>query len=138
MTTGITNTDSGSSSGVLLPNTDKTATQEASKASVSGISSPLAADKDSIANRQQQVTSTEEKAKPSFSEIIQISEKLNQSVQKIQRDLSFTVDDTQGDIVVKVIDRSTQEVIRQIPSEDMLRLSQSFEEVNSLLFNTKA
>lgn len=75
------------------------------------------------------------KEKPTLQEVIELSEKLNENVQRIQRDLNFSVDDTLGDIVVKVIDRSTQEVIRQIPSEEMLTLSRNIEEVNSLLFD---
>lgn len=75
------------------------------------------------------------KEKPSLQEVIQISERLNDSVQKIQRDINFTVDESLGEIVVKVVDRETQETIRQIPSEEMLKLSRNFEEVNSLLFD---
>ncbi len=75
------------------------------------------------------------KEKPSLQEVIQISERLNESVQKIQRDINFTVDDSLGEVIVKVVDRETQETIRQIPSEEMINLSRSFEEVNSLLFD---
>ena len=77
----------------------------------------------------------EQHKKPTLQEVIQLSEKLNESVQKIQRDLNFSVDDSLGEIVVKVIDRSTKEVIRSIPSEEMLNLSRNIEEVNSLLFD---
>lgn len=77
----------------------------------------------------------EAKDKPSLQEVIELSEKLNESIQKIQRDLNFHVDEDLGEIVVKVIDRSTEEVIRQIPSEEMLSLSRNIEEVNSLLFD---
>ena len=77
----------------------------------------------------------EAKDKPSLQEVIELSEKLNENVQRIQRDLNFTVDEHLGEIVVKVIDRGTQEVIRQIPSEEMLSLSRNIEEVNSLLFD---
>ena len=73
--------------------------------------------------------------KPTLQDVIKLSEKMNEEVQKIQRDLNFSVDDSQGKIVVKVIDRGTKEVIRQIPSEEMLNLSRSIEEVNSLLFD---
>lgn len=73
--------------------------------------------------------------KPTLQEVIELSEKLNENVQRIQRDLNFTVDENLGEIVVKVIDRSTQEIIRQIPSEEMLTLSRNIEEVNSLLFD---
>ena len=44
-------------------------------------------------------------------------------VQKSQRNLDFHVDDQTGRVVVKVIDATNDEVIRQIPSEEMLDLA---------------
>ena len=51
--------------------------------------------------------------------------KLNDYVQSFQRDLKFTVDDDLGRPIVRVIDRSTQEVIRQIPNDVTLRLARN-------------
>lgn len=50
---------------------------------------------------------------------------MNEYIQSTQRDLNFTYDPESGETVVKVLDRSTQEVIRQIPDEIFLRLAQS-------------
>lgn len=44
-------------------------------------------------------------------------------VQNSQRDLNFSVDEATGRVVVKVINSTTDEVIRQIPSEEMLAIS---------------
>ena len=77
----------------------------------------------------------QEKTTPSLQEVIQISDRLNESIQSIQRDISFSVDDSLGEVIIKVIDRETQETIRQIPSEEMLNLSRNIEEVRSLLFD---
>lgn len=49
---------------------------------------------------------------------------MNEYIQSTQRDLNFTYDPSSGETVVKVLDRSTQEVIRQIPDEIFLRLAQ--------------
>lgn len=49
---------------------------------------------------------------------------MNEYIQSTQRDLNFTYDPTSGETVVKVLDRSTQEVIRQIPDEVFLHLAQ--------------
>jgi flagellar protein FlaG len=49
---------------------------------------------------------------------------MNEYIQSTQRDLNFTYDPGSGETVVKVLDRSTQEVIRQIPDEIFLRLAQ--------------
>jgi flagellar protein FlaG len=65
--------------------------------------------------------------------------KLNEYVQSVQRDLQFNMDSTSGKTVIKVLDRNTQEVIRQIPDEVVLKLARNLqydEPVN--LFNAKA
>lgn len=59
-------------------------------------------------------------------------------VQSIRRDLNFDLDDSSGKMVVKVTDRATGEVVRQIPTEDALRLAESLEEARSLLFRAQA
>ncbi len=48
---------------------------------------------------------------------------LNAYIQNTQRDMDFSVDDSTGRVVVKVIDSQSEEVIRQIPSEEMLAIS---------------
>ena len=71
-----------------------------------------------------------------------VVEKLNEHVQKIQRDLQFSVDDASGRTIVRVINSETEEVVRQIPSEEVLRISRNIEEqladVTGLLFETSA
>ncbi len=57
-----------------------------------------------------------------------IVEKLNEHVQNVQRNLNFSVDDSSGKTVIRVVDTNTEELIRQIPSEDALRISQSIQE----------
>lgn len=58
-------------------------------------------------------------------------------VQSLQRNLEFSVDDSTGTVVVKVVARDSGEVIRQIPSQTALELAKSLHDVNSLLFDEK-
>ncbi|MGE7991331.1 flagellar protein FlaG [Pseudomonas sp. NPDC089554] len=58
-------------------------------------------------------------------------------VQSLQRNLEFSVDDSTGTWVVKVVARDSGEVIRQIPSETALELARNMQGVNSLLFDEK-
>lgn len=51
--------------------------------------------------------------------------RMNEYIQSTQRDLQFNYDPNSGQTIVKVLDRSTQEVIRQIPDEIFLRLAQT-------------
>lgn len=50
-------------------------------------------------------------------------------VQNITRELNFSVDEHLGRTVVTVIDENTGELIRQIPSEDMLNLAKTLNEI---------
>lgn len=63
---------------------------------------------------------------------------LQHSLQASERQLDFSIDDATGQVVVKVIARQSGEVIRQLPSEEALKLAQRLEEDNSLLFTTQA
>ncbi|MDD2060784.1 flagellar protein FlaG [Pseudomonas sp. GD03860] len=59
-------------------------------------------------------------------------------VQSTQRNLDFSIDDSTGIVVVKVVATESGEVIRQIPSETALKLAQNLSDASSLLFNTQA
>lgn len=48
---------------------------------------------------------------------------LKDYVQNMKRDMDFSVDNTTGRFVVKIYDSDTKELIRQIPSEEMLAIS---------------
>jgi flagellar protein FlaG len=63
---------------------------------------------------------------------------LNDFVQNVQRDLQFEVSDDLGQTIVKVVDQSTKEVIRQIPDEVAVRLAENLQQNEPLtLFNIK-
>ncbi|MCB1802330.1 MAG: flagellar protein FlaG [Gammaproteobacteria bacterium] len=63
---------------------------------------------------------------------------LNQLVRDLHRELQFSVDDDSGETVVKVIDRETDEVVRQIPSEEVMRLRKRLEEAAGVIFHDSA
>ena len=65
-------------------------------------------------------------------------EKFKTLVQDLQRNLDFSVDESSGQVVVKVMDGESGKLIRQIPSEDLLRLSERLEDMRSLLFKAEA
>lgn len=48
-------------------------------------------------------------------------------VQSVKRNLNFSIDDSSGQVVVKVIDGDSGEVVRQIPSEEVLKLAARLE-----------
>lgn len=53
---------------------------------------------------------------------------INDYVQNVQRSLQFSIDETSGRNVVRVIDKTTDEVIRQIPIEEVLVIARTIAE----------
>ncbi|WP_196137300.1 flagellar protein FlaG [Aliikangiella sp. G2MR2-5] len=64
-------------------------------------------------------------------------EKFAQAGQKISRSIRFQVDQDTGSTVISVIDRQTDETIRQIPPEELLTLSKRLKELNDDLSKTR-
>ncbi len=64
---------------------------------------------------------------------------MNEYIQESQRDLHFSYDADSGDTVVQVLDRNTQEVIRQIPDEIFLKLANQIDSGGPIqLFSAQA
>ena len=62
---------------------------------------------------------------------------LNNIVQNIQRDLNFRVEEESGKVIVTVLDSKTEEVIRQIPAEHVLAISENIENLKGILFSAR-
>src|SRR5690606_1253921 len=65
-------------------------------------------------------------------------ERIRTQMQTLQRNRTSSVDESTGEVVVQVRDGDSGEVVRQIPSEDILRLAERLDEMRSLLFEATA
>ncbi|CAG0975420.1 hypothetical protein GEOBC_01510 [Geobacteraceae bacterium] len=65
------------------------------------------------------------------------AEKINEFIQSFTRDLQFTVDRDTDRVVLKVLDRTSGEVIRQIPSEEALKIAKALDELKGLIITEK-
>lgn len=83
-------------------------------------------------------TSTAPTAEPQRLALEKAVTDIREFVQASQRNLDFSIDDSTGRVVVKVIATDSGEVIRQIPSETALKLAQDLSKASSLLFDSKA
>lgn len=63
---------------------------------------------------------------------------MNDFVGGINSSLQFSVDDKSGQTIVKVMDVDTKEVIKQIPSEEMLSIAKAVDKLKGLLVQQKA
>jgi flagellar protein FlaG len=57
---------------------------------------------------------------------------INEYVQSVQRDLQFSIDEDSGVTVVRVRDKETGDLIRQIPEDIFLNLAHKLKEENTL------
>lgn len=63
---------------------------------------------------------------------------VNDFLKPLNNSLQFNVDDDTGKTIVKVIDSSTKEVIKQFPSEEMLAIAKAIDKMKGLLIQQKA
>lgn len=101
---------------------------------VGGKSAEAGSEAGQVALRQSQ---SAEPAETASGQIEQAVSSLEAFTQSINRNLSFKLDDSTGRVVVKVTDSVSGEVIRQIPSEEALKLAASLDETRSLLFKAE-
>jgi flagellar protein FlaG len=62
----------------------------------------------------------------------------NQKMQSLGGSLEFSIDRQTGKTVVRIIDTSTNQLIRQIPSEEMLTIARSLDKLQGLLIKQRA
>ena len=60
-------------------------------------------------------------------------QQIDSYIRNLGRSLAISVDEASGSYVVQVQNMETKEVVRQIPTEEVLKISQAIEERNSAL-----
>jgi flagellar protein FlaG len=81
-----------------------------------------------------------QKAAPDLKQLQEAVQQVQRAVQSHASSLEFALDKVTGTTVVKIVDAQSSEVIRQIPSEEMLALAQSIDQQmqQGLLLKQKA
>ena len=87
---------------------------------------------------QQQDAVDSSATEPSRQQVEAALVSIQDAVQSVRRNVNFSLEDGSGRIVVKVTDATSGDIIRQMPSEEALRLAENLDEVRSLLFNAQA
>lgn len=67
-------------------------------------------------------------------EVDNVVVELNSMAQNLQRDLLFSVDDKTGDTIIKVTDRETEEVLREIPSAEIRAMKARLQDTAGVIF----
>jgi len=101
--------------------------------------SQVPAARPSAAKRQDLPGSGQNVPAPAAAEIQSAVSRISDYVQSLNRDLKFRVDQETDQVVVTVVDPQSGNVIRQIPSEEVLAVARSIDQTQKgLLLNTKA
>ena len=92
-----------------------------------------------------QVVSTEikasgvnEAAQPTREVVAKAAAQLQDFVSSMGRNLNFSIDESTGYSVVRVVNPDTGELIRQLPSEELLKISRDFQRLNNALVSQRA
>jgi flagellar protein FlaG len=78
------------------------------------------------------------KAEPDKATLTSAVKKLNDYVAPALQTIEFSIDDETDRIVVKVVDTSTQKVLRQIPNEEVLAISKTLDKLQGLVVRQTA
>lgn len=62
----------------------------------------------------------------------------NKFLQALAQNLQFSIDKDTEKVVVKLVDVSTKEVVKQIPPEEMLAIAKALDKLQGLLIREKA
>lgn len=90
-----------------------------------------------VADAEKNAGSAEYDKKMDGHQVKSMVDSLNQTMGEMKSDLVFSVDDDTGLKLVKVVDRQTKEVIRQIPNEEMVRFVKVMDELRGVLLKDK-
>lgn len=78
-----------------------------------------------------------DKQPPSREAVREAMQEMQKSLPAMARNLQFSIDEQTGRTVVKVVDATTSEVIRQFPSEELLSIAQALDKFSGLLLKQK-
>ena len=83
---------------------------------------------------------TEETLAPKLTreETEELVEALEDLAETIQTKLNFSINEPTNDIVVKIMDKDTDTIIKQFPAEELLELQEKMIDLAGFLFNTDA
>jgi len=84
---------------------------------------------------EQQAANTKPASKAQLQEAVKAG---NDFLKTVTNAVEFSLDKDSGETVVKVVDTSTKEVLRQFPSEEMLAIAKALDKIQGLLIKQKA
>ena len=91
-----------------------------------------------VQNQQTTVTKAKNTPDTNFSkeETQQLAAEMNEIMDDLQTSLGFSItEDKNHQVIVEITDRKTNEIIKQIPSEELLAIKEKMEELTGLMLD---
>ena len=86
----------------------------------------------SVAETKEKVEKSREDIEKRLDQAVQ---RLNEQMQNGQRELGFSVENKTDRLIVKVTNKETGELVRQIPAEAVVKMAQSIDSLKGVLFD---
>lgn len=103
--------------------------------------SPSANRRSAVENGTTQVANTKAEStdhQATKSDVEKAVQLLSDFVSSIHPEINFSIDEASGMHVVKIVDSQSNEVIRQIPSEEAVHIAQALDKLQGLFVKDKA
>jgi len=75
---------------------------------------------------------------PNVDTVKQVARQINDFLKSSSAGVEFSVDGDSNQVVVRIVDSQTREVIRQMPTEEMIAISKVMDQLTGLLIKQKA
>jgi flagellar protein FlaG len=99
---------------------------------------PNQTDKINTVGNTQATQAVTEKATLPVQEVQKITEHLNDLMKDLKVNLNFEVNKDDGELIIKVVDTETKQVIRQIPTEQTLQIRKTLDSTQGVILRTEA
>lgn len=88
--------------------------------------------------KSQALDNARSKGEPTRSEVADAVNQIRDFVAQSGKEINFSIDEQSGIRVVKVLDTATNEVVRQIPSEEVVAIARALDKLQGLFLRDKA
>ena len=91
-------------------------------------------------NRGGDIPDTENSSKTPLTaeQLFQLVDELNENIHILNTTVSFFIDENTGNTVIRISDRETDEVLREVPTQEVLKLAAKLAEVIGIIVDKTA
>lgn len=99
---------------------------------------PTLESKPAAAPAQLQAAVQQPDVEPPAAQVADALKSINKTIQILAQNVEFSIDEESDRAIVKVVDRETKEVIRQMPTKEALEIAKALDRVQGLLIRQQA